>query len=161
MRMKSIFVKLSPEELYRNITDEVQIIVEEWGLKEGVMLMEVRHTTCALIVQEDEPCLIQDLFDRLDAFARRSERGSEHLNPRYYRHDDFSIRTKNLNDDKCRERINGHAHCRASLFPSFIILWIINGKIDLGKWQQIIFLDFDDIGERKEREIRLSLITPL
>lgn len=156
--MRSVFVKLSPQEIYRNITDDIRMIVRELDIKEGLLSVKVMHTTCALLIQEDEPCLMKDLFRRLDILFPRSESGSPPGGPAYYSHDDFSVRTQNLNGDKCAERINGHAHCRASLLPYSVNLWVIDGKIDLGRYQQILFLDFDDIGGRKEREVRIALV---
>lgn len=66
----------------------------------------------------------------------------------YYKHDDLGVRIKNLDPGR-KERINGHAHIRASfLDKSPIPLVICTGKLDLGRWQQVLFFDFDDLDQR-------------
>jgi secondary thiamine-phosphate synthase enzyme len=51
---------------------------------------------------------------------------------------------------------NGYSHVRASLLGPGITVPFINGKMLLGKWQQIIFIDFDN--RPREREIIIQII---
>ena len=118
----------------------------------------VMHTTCALLLQEDEPCMVQDLLDRLGKIAPRSARNVPPTSLLYYRHDDHRVRTVNL-EPKGRERINGHAHVKASFLSPFLIFWVVNGVIQLGEFQQILFFDFDDLGERRERQVSVTFIS--
>jgi len=90
-----------------------------------------------MIVNENEPLLIEDFKDNLRKTA---------LTDKGYRHDDFTKRTVNLCKNEC---INGHSHCMAiHLLPS-VTLNVINGDIQLGKWQRIFFVELDSSRERK------------
>lgn len=73
---------------------------------------------------------------------------------KYFEHDDFSIRTENMNPN---ERKNAMAHLKAAMIREFI-LWSFNGgKINLGTWQSILFWDFDPEG-RGERKIQVVVV---
>lgn len=158
---KNFTVKLGEGEKHKNITEEVQCIVASWGLWEGCINVRVKHTTCALILNEDESGFVDgDLFDRLDNIAPRSQKQYTMGGLNYYRHDDVSLRTQNI-EQGAEERINGHAHVRAALFPQGHSIDIVEGKLDLGTWQQILFIDFDDIGPRRDRTISVSVISEI
>lgn len=62
-----------------------------------------------------------------------------------YRHDDTTLRTVNVTD---AERANGHAHCRALLLPSSACLNVTHGRILLGQWQRVFFVELDGPRER-------------
>ena len=157
-------VTLGKSELYHNITEQIQGIVSGWELQDGHIDVFVEHTTCAVVLQEDEPCLIEDIFDRLDEIAPVSLRDIDssyslsRAKGHYYRHDNLKIRTVNL-DPSRKERINGHAHVRALFFPQSLVLRIRNGQIHLGRWQQVLFFDFDGLGDRQERTILVSVMS--
>ena len=55
-------------------TDLVRGVVARSGVHGGQVLAATAHTTCALIVQENEPLLLADLVDRLNRFAAEGER---------------------------------------------------------------------------------------
>ena len=65
-----------------------------------------------------------------------------------YRHDDPAVRTVNLTAD---ERPNGHAHCRALLLPTSVCLNIVDGRLQLGRWQRVFFVELD--GPREPRDV--------
>lgn len=175
MKAGTFTVRFKERELYRNVTEEIQVIVHDWGMQDGYIHVFVEHTTCTLLLQEDEPCLMQDLFARLDEIAPQSEGlmvrdmiarvNSYHtadlvrdLRLAYYSHDDPTVRTENL-EEGTEERKNGHAHVRASLVGQpFLTLRVKEGKLKLGKWQQILFFDFDDLTERRERTISVDMM---
>lgn len=159
MQHQSFTVQLGEEETYLNITKRVAEVIQGWDMDEGHILIFVEHTTCAIIVQEDEPRLVgHDLPRRLNVVAARSRRGTPKENDGYYEHDDFSVRTVNL-ESVTEERINGHSHIRASFLggPS-LTLMVQDGQLHLGRWQQVLFFDFDDIADPRERTISVSVI---
>ena len=45
---------------------------------------------------------------------------------------------------------NGHAHCRASLLGPSIVVPMIDARLALGQWQQIVLIDFDTRPRRRE-----------
>ena len=157
MNRTSFTVKLGKDEKYRNITDLVQKVVKTADLWDGCINIRVKHTTCAIIINEDERGFIDDLFARLDRIAPQSVKENPMGGLNYYRHDDLSLRTQNI-EEGTEERVNGHAHLRASFFPKGHVVDVCEGKLDIGRWEQLIFFDFDDIGPRRERTISVSII---
>jgi len=119
------------------ITDEVRSFVKESGIKDGLVNVQILHTTAGLILNENEPLLIEDLKNHLKEIAPLGLP---------YNHDDFSKRTVNLCDDECA---NGHSHCKAIHLPVNITLNIINGELQLGQWQRIMLLELDRPRKRK------------
>ena len=63
-----------------------------------------------------------------------------------YRHDDLALRTVNLTDE---ERRNGHAHCRALVLPTSVCLNISGGRLVLGRWQRVFFVELDGARDRE------------
>jgi len=51
---------------------------------------------------------------------------------------------------------NGHSHCRASLLGPSLTIPVSAGKMLLGTWQQIIFMDFDNRPRQRQLVIQIS-----
>lgn len=126
-----------------DITDRLEALVADSGLDEGVLVVQTRHTTTGLIVNEAEPRLLEDLAARLACWAPLDLP---------YAHDDLSRRTVNLLGD--RERRNGHAHCRAALLRSSETLIVEGGRLCLGRWQRVLFVECDG-PQRRDLVVRL------
>ena len=62
-----------------------------------------------------------------------------------YRHNDFTIRTHDMTPD---EKPNGHAHCQSLLLSSAAMLNLVDGRIQLGRWQRSFFIELDCARER-------------
>lgn len=120
-----------------NLTDRIRSVVEKSGIKNGLVNIQTMHTTTAIVVNEDEPLLLKDIERHLEMFA---EEGLD------YCHDDFKTRTVNMCDGECA---NGHAHCKAVILPISATLNLVNGKIQLGQWQQVFALELDRSRDRK------------
>lgn len=71
----------------------------------------------------------------------------------YLKHDDFSIRTDVTPD----ERKNATAHLKAAMIRESLTWSFSDGKLNLGKWQSILFWDFDSKG-RNDRQIQIMVI---
>ena len=159
MHKKIFTLKLGEKELCRDITPDIQAILDSWHIEDGLIYIAVRHTTCRLLIQEYESGLIKDLYVRLGVIAPHSERiprDQVHSPLAYYLHDDSSVRTENLEEDG-EERINGHSHTRASFMGSRSeIVEVEGGILGLGKWERILFFDYDDIQHRQERTISVK-----
>jgi secondary thiamine-phosphate synthase enzyme len=126
-----------------DLTEQVEVLVAEAGIHTGLVNIQTLHTTTAIVVNEHEPLLLSD-FESLFA-AVAPLRGA-------YRHDDASARTVNLAPG---ERSNGHAHCRALLLGTSVSLNVSDGRLRLGRWQRIFFVELD--GPRM-REISVLVI---
>jgi len=114
-----------------DLTDEVRAWVAASGVANGMVNVQTRHTTTAVIINEAEPLLRDDLKEMLNRLAPPQN---------YYRHNDFDVRTANLTPD---ETPNGHSHCQSLLLSSAATVNIIDGVLQLGCWQRIFFIELD------------------
>jgi secondary thiamine-phosphate synthase enzyme len=138
-----VAIKVStPAPGFIDITDRVADLVKETGADLGFAMLFSKHTTAAVVIQEKEPGLMED-------FARFQDR----LAPKdvYYRHDDFAVRTVNMNPD---EPENGHSHCMHLVLGSSTCIPIARGALDLGKWQRIFLVELDS---PRPREVILQV----
>lgn len=118
-----------------DLTDEVSRIVTASGARFGFVNVQTKHTTTAIIVNENEPLLQADLRDLLDRLAPQSGE---------YQHNDFSRRA----DISADEPANGHSHCKALFLPTSLSVNIVDGQLQLGRWQRIFFIELDDCRDR-------------
>lgn len=117
---------------FEDITDEVIKFVSESGIKDGLVNIQTLHTTAAIVVNENEPLLIEDIKNNFREIAKKDI---------YYGHNDFDIRTVNMcGIDECK---NGHSHCLATYLPTSVTLNIIKGKVSFGEWQRVFFVELD------------------
>jgi secondary thiamine-phosphate synthase enzyme len=121
-----------------DITKLVRETIQQFPVSAGIALINTLHTTCALFINEFQSALIDDLKTLVEKIV--PERGG-------YRHDDPRY-------SDC-ERGNAHSHLRAALLGRSIAVGLNNGEITLGRFQSIIFAEFD--GPRK-REITVQVI---
>ena len=119
-----------------DLTDRLERLVADAGLRFGILNVQTLHTTTAVVVNEHEPLLLTDFQALLEAAAPDDGR---------YRHDDMTARTVNVTD---AERPNGHAHCRALLLPSSVCLNVTRGRLLLGQWQRVFLVELDGPRER-------------
>lgn len=127
-----------------DVTERLQAIVAATGLRIGIISVQTLHTTTAVVVNEHEPLLLSDFAAVLDTAAPRSVP---------YRHDDAAVRTVNLTAD---ERINGHSHCQALLLGSSVALNVVDGRLRLGRWQRVFFVELDGPREREVSVVALG-----
>src|SRR6184192_4261399 len=121
-----------------DITKLVREAIQQFPVSAGIALINTLHTTCAVFINEFQSALMDDL----KALSERlvPERGG-------YRHDDPRY-------SDC-ERGNAHAHLRSALLGRSIALGVANGDLNLGRFQSVIFAEFD--GPRK-REVTVQVI---
>jgi secondary thiamine-phosphate synthase enzyme len=96
-----------------------------------------KHTTAAVIIQENEPLLLEDLSALLDRLAGQSAG---------YGHNDLARRSGPMEPDECA---NGHAHCQHLLLGSGENIPVAEGRLDLGRWQRIFLLELDRPRQRQ------------
>lgn len=118
-----------------DITPKISEIVKNSKTKEGICLIFVAHSTCAITTIEYEEGVIEDLKRILE-----------------------NIAPMNKNYEHCKKwgDCNGYAHVRAALMKPCLTVPIENGKLYLGTWQQIVLIDFDN--RPREREIFVKII---
>jgi len=118
-----------------NITNEVESAVRKSKVKNGTVTVFVPGATGGITTVEYEPGLVSDLKDAFERIASRRAR---------YAH-----------NEKWGDG-NGFSHIRASLLGPSLTVPCSGGKLTLGTWQQIIFIDFDN--RPRTREIVLQII---
>jgi secondary thiamine-phosphate synthase enzyme len=123
---------------FLDITDKVHEFVAESGIKNGLVNIQTLHTTTSIIVNEDEPLLIEDMKNHFREFVK--EEG-------YYNHNDFDIRLAHMHG--LDEYKNGHSHCLAAYLPTHVTLNVVNRKVTFGDWQRIFFIELDHARDRK------------
>ncbi|MBO8174918.1 MAG: YjbQ family protein [Thermococcus sp.] len=109
-----------------DITSKVQKIVEESDIQEGIAVIFTKHTTTALIVNENEKGLLSDIEFLLRNIIPRGKG---------YMHDKIDN--------------NAHSHLRAILLNPSIVIPIKDKKLELGVWQSILFVELDGPRFRK------------
>ena len=131
IKNKTVEFKTEKDTQFIDITDEVNKFISKSGVKNGLVNIQTLHTTTGVLVNENEPLLWGDFEKHFDKIA---EKGAG------YGHDDMNIRTVNVCDDECA---NAHSHCRASHLMINVTINIIDGKLQLGRWQRIMFVELD------------------
>jgi secondary thiamine-phosphate synthase enzyme len=112
-----------------NITPEVERIVRESGIREGLVLVNAMHITASVFVNDDEKGLHDD-------FRRFLEKACPYQPTAQYRHNDTG-------ED------NADAHLKRQLFGREVTVAITGGRLDFGPWEQIFYGEFD--GKRRKR----------
>ena len=118
-----------------DITGDVARCVAEAGVSDGQALAFVRGSTAAIATMEFEPGGVHDLRELLERLI--PTRGD-------YEHN-------RLNHDS-----NSHAHQRATLVGPSEAVPIVDGRLALGTWQQLVLIDFDD--RPRERTVVVQVL---
>lgn len=122
MAVKSFTVLSRSRSCFCNITSEVKQVIREAGVEEGICVLFVPHTTCALTLCENaDPDVKRDVLFAMDRAVPNV--GFSHFEG------------------------NSDSHTKSSTFGFSLTLIIEEGKVLLGRWQDIFLVDFD--GPRK------------
>jgi secondary thiamine-phosphate synthase enzyme len=111
-----------------NITGEVEAVVSESGIHEGLCLVNAMHITASVFINDDEPGLHADYKEWLETLAPHD--------PERYRHN-------RTGED------NGDAHHKRQIMGREVVVAVTKGKLDFGPWEQIFYGEFD--GKRPKR----------
>lgn len=132
---KYLWFETKKQREYIRITDEVEALVKDSGIKEGLVLVSAMHITAGVYVNDWESGLIQDIDKWLEKLAPED--------PNYKHHQTGET--------------NGDAHLKRILINHQVTIPITDGKLDLGPWEQIFYAEFD--GQRRKRVILKALGT--
>jgi len=117
-----------------DITYEVEKIVEESGVRNGIVLVFAPHATAAIIANEHESGLIEDIITKIKELTEPGSSKWKH----------------NLIDD------NAHAHIGSALIGADRVFPIINGRLVRGTWQNIFLVEMD--GPRARRHVLVTVL---
>lgn len=118
-----------------NITAKVEDEIKKLNVKEGICVLSCPGSTVGITTIEYEPGILNDFKELMEKIAPSN---------RQYHH------------DGAWGEANGFSHLRSALIKPFLTIPIENGKLLLGTWQQIVFIDFDS--RPREREIVIKVI---
>jgi secondary thiamine-phosphate synthase enzyme len=132
LTVSSQVVELETEERLQfiDLTELVAERVRRSGVGHGLVCVQSRHTTTAIVVNENEPLLIEDAKRMLERLAPRDAR---------YGHNELHRRRDPAPD----ESRNGDAHCRAMLLGGSETLAVVDGVLSLGRWQRVFLVELD------------------
>jgi secondary thiamine-phosphate synthase enzyme len=119
---------------FRNITAEVERVVGESGVREGLCLVNAMHITASVFINDDEPGLHQDYKEWLEGLAPHD--------PKRYRHN-------RTGED------NGDAHHKRQIMGREVVVAVTGGKLDFGPWEQIFYGEFDG---RRDKRVLVKVI---
>jgi secondary thiamine-phosphate synthase enzyme len=102
---------------FTDLTDVVQGVVSKSGVKNGLVHVFAPHATGVLVLTENEYGLLSDIKAFLEKVIPKHE---------HYRHPS-----------------NAHSHLRSMLLPPDKNMPIIDGHVEFGTWQSLIFVETD------------------
>jgi len=115
---------------FENITPQVERVVRDSGVREGLVLVNAMHITASVFINDDERGLHEDYKKWLEGLAPFD------ASPQRYAHN----RTGEDNAD---------AHLKRQVMGREVVVAITNAKLDFGPWEQIFYGEFD--GNRAKR----------
>lgn len=119
-----------PERMgFQNITRDVEEVLHESGIHEGMCLVNAMHITASVFINDDEPGLHSDYRKWLEELAP---------------HEPLSLYRHNLTGED-----NGDAHHKRQIMGREVVVAVTAGKLHFGPWEQIFYGEFD--GRRRKR----------
>lgn len=118
-----------------DITSDVREAVRKSGVESGTVTVFAPGATTGITTIEYEPGLLKDLPELMEKLVPSDRR---------YSHDDT------WNDG------NGFSHLRSALIGPTLTVPFVSGKLILGTWQQLVFLEFDN--RARHREVVLQIM---
>lgn len=123
--LKQIGVRTTKRNEFVDITGEVQSVVEESKVKNGICYVYVPHTTAAVTINEGaDPSVKRDILMMLEKLIPHTAS---------YAHMEG----------------NSDAHIKSSLIGASEVIIVQDGRLQLGTWQSVFFCEFDGPRSRK------------
>ncbi len=123
--MKLISIKSASQFDMINITAQIQNLVDESGIVDGIVHLFIPHTTASVTINEGaDPSVMKDIMKELDKIVP-------------------------LRDNYQHMEGNSAAHIKSTLVGASEMVMIENGSLVLGTWQAIFFCEFDGPRQRK------------
>lgn len=145
---------------FHSVTGKVKEIVASSKVKSGICVVYSRHTTCAVMIDEDSidksytglTYLQQDLTDVLETIIPTCRKEGQYMHPG----PELTEFSAQHGEDK-PGTLNTDAHLRSSIMGRSESIPIINRNLELGEFGHIYFVDFDQTRGR-ERQVIVQII---
>jgi secondary thiamine-phosphate synthase enzyme len=118
-----------------DLTSYAQKAIANYGLKDGLCTVFVAHSTCGMTTIECEPGCNADINTVLERVAPQDDT---------WQHNERNSDT------------NGHSHARAALIGPSVTLPFSNAELQVGTWQRVVMIDFDD--RPRSRKVVIQLL---
>jgi len=130
MKSKTKYLEFKTNEKIEivNITQQVEAVVRESEIKEGLCLVNSMHITASVFINDEESGLKEDYKKWLEELAPYEVKRYKH----------------NLTGED-----NAHAHLKRQIMGREVVVAVTEGRLDLGTWEQIFYGEFD--GRRRKR----------
>ena len=138
--------------MFHEVTDAALAAVAASGVRNGTITVYSAHTTCSVIIQEEAhdtlydgtKFLLQDMLNRLEELAPTCRQEGQYLHPgpKHIEH-----ATRNLGEEAVWS-LNTDAHIRSAFIGRGETIPIVDGRVQLGEFGRIYFVDFDGTRER-------------
>jgi secondary thiamine-phosphate synthase enzyme len=125
---KEIWMNVPQRRSIVSIHNEVERLVDESGVQDGLVLVNAMHITASVFINDNESGLHHDYELWLEKLAPEKPHSQ-------YRHNGFED--------------NADAHLKRQIMGREVVVAITNGKLHLGPWEHIFYFEFD--GKRKKR----------
>ena len=132
MTAKTNSIKINTSKNFEiiDITSKINELID---IDEGIIAIFSKHSTSAIVVNENESGLLKDLEFTLDNLIQ----------------DKFSYQHDRIDN-------NARSHLKSFLLSSGESMPIKNGKLDLGTWHSVFFIELD--GPRASRTVTLTMV---
>lgn len=145
---------------FEDVTQQVEKILSESKISEGILVVYSQHTTCSVMIQEaaddtnywGTEFLMQDLVGVLEKIIPTCRTEGQYLHP-----GPMHIKAAAGRDELPSWSLNTDAHLRSVLLGRSVTTPINEGKMILGEFGRIYFADFDQVRAR-ERFVRVQII---
>ena len=145
---------------FHDVTEQTKEIIGRSGIKNGIVVVYSRHTTCCVITEEEPfdmsmtglKTLQQDFVEAFESFMPVCRKEGMYLHP-----GPKALAFAEEHDEDARGCHNTDAHLRSSLVGRSETIVLIDGGLDLGEFGHIYFIDFDQTRAR-ERTVQIQII---
>jgi secondary thiamine-phosphate synthase enzyme len=125
---KELWFNTKKRREFINITNLVQLAINESGVKEGFVLVNAMHITASVFINDNESGLLNDFENFLEKLAPEKPYSQ-------YQHNGYED--------------NADAHIKRQIMGREVTCAVTKGSLDFGPWEQIFYGEFD--GKRKKR----------
>lgn len=145
---------------FHDVTEQVQSVLLDSKIKEGILLVYSQHTTCSVMIQEaaddvnfwGTELLMQDLVNVLEKIMPTCLTEGQYLHP-----GPKHIQAATGRDELPSWSLNTDAHLRSVLMGRSVSIPVIESQMQLGEFGRIYFADFDQVRAR-ERYVRVEIV---
>jgi secondary thiamine-phosphate synthase enzyme len=147
--------------MFHDVTAAATEAVAASGIRMGTITVYSQHTTCSVIIQEEShdrlydgtEHLLQDMLDRLEVLVPTCRHEGQYLHPGPLH---IQHATEELGEEAVWS-LNTDAHIRSGLIGRSETIPIVDGRMELGEFGRIYFVDLDGVRER-DRTVHLLLM---